>query len=123
MTINHYVQYVQHDEPGDVQQRRGHVAGAPAGQTQHHHRARQDGGGQGNWKLRRMEDVEQLESINETIFKRLKPSCDFTYFLHFTFQVEPNEICVIQQGIRFSVAVEGPTRGYILEVDYQSVWI
>ena len=33
------------------------------------------------------------------------------------FQVEPNEICVIQQGIRFSVAVEGPTRGYILEVN------
>ncbi|XP_055632303.1 homogentisate 1,2-dioxygenase [Toxorhynchites rutilus septentrionalis] len=28
----------------------------------------------------------------------------------------PNEICVIPQGIRFSVAVEGPTRGYILEV-------
>ena len=24
---------------------------------------------------------------------------------------------MIQQGIRFSVAVEGPTRGYILEVD------
>ena len=37
--------------------------------------------------------------------------------------MEPNEICVIQQGIRFSVAVEGPTRGYILEVEYQSVWI
>jgi len=31
-------------------------------------------------------------------------------------EVDPNEICVIQQGIRFSVAVEGPTRGYILEV-------
>jgi len=30
--------------------------------------------------------------------------------------VKPNEICVIQQGIRFSVAVNGPTRGYILEV-------
>ena len=46
--------------------------------------------------------------------------------------VEPNEICVIQvgcfflffifenyffqQGIRFAVAVDGPTRGYILEV-------
>lgn len=30
--------------------------------------------------------------------------------------VKPNEICVIPQGIRFSVAVEGPTRGYILEV-------
>lgn len=30
--------------------------------------------------------------------------------------VKPNEICVIQQGIRFSVNVEGPTRGYILEV-------
>lgn len=24
--------------------------------------------------------------------------------------VRPNEICVIQQGMRFSVAVEGPTR-------------
>ncbi|CAL4158365.1 unnamed protein product, partial [Meganyctiphanes norvegica] len=31
-------------------------------------------------------------------------------------KVAPNEICVIQQGQRFSVAVEGPTRGYILEV-------
>jgi len=31
-------------------------------------------------------------------------------------RVEPNEICVIQQGIRYSVDVEGPSRGYILEV-------
>lgn len=31
-------------------------------------------------------------------------------------EVNPNEICVVQRGIRFSVAVEGPTRGYILEV-------
>jgi len=30
--------------------------------------------------------------------------------------VKPNQICVIQQGIRFSVNVDGPTRGYILEV-------
>jgi homogentisate 1,2-dioxygenase len=30
--------------------------------------------------------------------------------------VLPNEICVIQQGMRFSVSVTGPTRGYILEV-------
>uniref|UniRef100_A0A8C9FZJ4 Homogentisate 1,2-dioxygenase n=1 Tax=Pavo cristatus TaxID=9049 RepID=A0A8C9FZJ4_PAVCR len=30
--------------------------------------------------------------------------------------VEPNEICVIQQGMRFSVEVFGETRGYILEV-------
>lgn len=30
--------------------------------------------------------------------------------------VSPNEICVIQQGMRFSVRVSGPTRGYILEV-------
>ncbi|XP_003747579.1 homogentisate 1,2-dioxygenase [Galendromus occidentalis] len=30
--------------------------------------------------------------------------------------VKPNEICVIQQGMRFKVDVEGPTRGYILEV-------
>ncbi|XP_063699585.1 homogentisate 1,2-dioxygenase isoform X2 [Culicoides brevitarsis] len=30
--------------------------------------------------------------------------------------VKPNEICVIQQGMRFSVNVTGPTRGYILEV-------
>lgn len=30
--------------------------------------------------------------------------------------VSPNEICVIQQGMRFSVGVNGPTRGYILEV-------
>jgi homogentisate 1,2-dioxygenase len=30
--------------------------------------------------------------------------------------VEPNEICVIQQGMRFAVSVDGPSRGYILEV-------
>ena len=30
--------------------------------------------------------------------------------------VRPNEICVVQQGIRFSVEVEGPSRGYVLEV-------
>uniref|UniRef100_A0A8D0HEV9 Homogentisate 1,2-dioxygenase n=2 Tax=Sphenodon punctatus TaxID=8508 RepID=A0A8D0HEV9_SPHPU len=30
--------------------------------------------------------------------------------------VEPNEICVIQQGMRFSVEVSGETRGYVLEV-------
>ncbi|CAD6242751.1 GSCOCG00009559001-RA-CDS [Cotesia congregata] len=29
---------------------------------------------------------------------------------------EPNEICVIQQGMKFSVSVLGPSRGYILEV-------
>ncbi|KYN18225.1 Homogentisate 1,2-dioxygenase [Trachymyrmex cornetzi] len=29
---------------------------------------------------------------------------------------EPNEICVIQQGMRFSMTVFGPSRGYILEV-------
>lgn len=29
---------------------------------------------------------------------------------------EPNEICVIQQGMKFSVNVLGPSRGYILEV-------
>ncbi|XP_053611124.1 homogentisate 1,2-dioxygenase isoform X2 [Plodia interpunctella] len=31
-------------------------------------------------------------------------------------EVAPNEIAVIQLGIRFAVAVEGPSRGYILEV-------
>ncbi|XP_015524794.2 homogentisate 1,2-dioxygenase [Neodiprion lecontei] len=31
-------------------------------------------------------------------------------------RVEPNEICVIQQGMRFSITVLGPSRGYILEV-------
>lgn len=30
--------------------------------------------------------------------------------------VEPNEIAVVQQGQRFAVKVEGPSRGYILEV-------
>lgn len=30
--------------------------------------------------------------------------------------VEPNEIVVIQQGMRFSVNVSGPSRGYVLEV-------
>ncbi|XP_048577318.1 homogentisate 1,2-dioxygenase [Nematostella vectensis] len=31
-------------------------------------------------------------------------------------EVKPNEICIIQLGIRFSVAVSEPSRGYILEV-------
>ncbi|XP_064629600.1 homogentisate 1,2-dioxygenase-like isoform X3 [Lineus longissimus] len=31
-------------------------------------------------------------------------------------QVSPGEICVLQQGIRFNVAVEGESRGYIMEV-------
>lgn len=31
-------------------------------------------------------------------------------------EVEPNEICVIQQGIRFRVDVRGAARGYIMEV-------
>ncbi|KAG8185296.1 hypothetical protein JTE90_023904 [Oedothorax gibbosus] len=30
--------------------------------------------------------------------------------------VEPNEICVMQLGMKFNVGVEGPSRGYILEV-------
>ena len=30
--------------------------------------------------------------------------------------VQPGEICVIQRGQRFQVKVEGPTRGYILEI-------
>lgn len=30
--------------------------------------------------------------------------------------VAPNEICVIQQGMRFSIDIEEPSRGYILEV-------
>lgn len=30
--------------------------------------------------------------------------------------IEPNEICVIQQGMRFSVDVSQPSRGYMLEV-------
>eukprot|EP00042_Codosiga_hollandica_P049275 m.569630 g.569630 ORF g.569630 m.569630 type:complete len:451 (+) comp57841_c0_seq1:40-1392(+) len=33
-------------------------------------------------------------------------------FLH----VEPNHICVIPRGIRFAVAVDGPSRGYVAEV-------
>uniref|UniRef100_A0A023GBH8 Homogentisate 1,2-dioxygenase n=1 Tax=Amblyomma triste TaxID=251400 RepID=A0A023GBH8_AMBTT len=31
-------------------------------------------------------------------------------------RVDPNEICVIQQGMRFQVYVSGPSRGYVLEV-------
>merc|ERR1712226_1637185 len=31
-------------------------------------------------------------------------------------EVKPLEICVIQQGMRFNVAVTGETRGYIMEV-------
>jgi homogentisate 1,2-dioxygenase len=30
--------------------------------------------------------------------------------------VQPGEICVIQRGQRFKVSVEGPTRGYLLEI-------
>ena len=30
--------------------------------------------------------------------------------------VAPKEICVVMRGMRFSVAVEGPSRGYILEI-------
>jgi homogentisate 1,2-dioxygenase len=30
--------------------------------------------------------------------------------------VAPKEICVVQRGMRFSVAVAGPSRGYVLEV-------
>ncbi|KAK2020779.1 Homogentisate 1,2-dioxygenase [Colletotrichum zoysiae] len=30
--------------------------------------------------------------------------------------VQPGEVCVIQRGQRFRVSVEGPTRGYILEI-------
>jgi homogentisate 1,2-dioxygenase len=30
--------------------------------------------------------------------------------------VAPNEICVIQQGMRFAVDVDGPSRGYVCEV-------
>ncbi|KAK2570765.1 Homogentisate 1 [Acropora cervicornis] len=31
-------------------------------------------------------------------------------------EVKPNEICVIQQGMRFSVEIREPSRGYVLEV-------
>ncbi|XP_060079473.1 homogentisate 1,2-dioxygenase-like [Ylistrum balloti] len=31
-------------------------------------------------------------------------------------KVNPNEICIIQLGMRFNVEVEGPSRGYILEI-------
>jgi len=31
-------------------------------------------------------------------------------------EVAPNEIAVVQQGIRFSVEVDGPSRGYVCEV-------
>lgn len=31
-------------------------------------------------------------------------------------EVTPNEICVVPQGIRFSVDIKQPSRGYILEV-------
>ena len=30
---------------------------------------------------------------------------------NYRMKVKPNEICVIQQGIKFSIGVEGPTRG------------
>lgn len=31
-------------------------------------------------------------------------------------RVEPNEISVIQRGMKFSIQVYGPSRGYILEI-------
>lgn len=31
-------------------------------------------------------------------------------------EVSPNEICVLQQGMRFSIDISQPSRGYILEV-------
>lgn len=31
-------------------------------------------------------------------------------------ELTPNEICVIQQGMRFSVKCKEPSRGYVLEV-------
>jgi homogentisate 1,2-dioxygenase len=33
-----------------------------------------------------------------------------------TMHVRPNEICVVQHGIRFAVLVEGSSRGYVLEI-------
>jgi homogentisate 1,2-dioxygenase len=30
--------------------------------------------------------------------------------------VEPKEICVVQRGVRFSIGVSGPSRGYVLEL-------
>ncbi|KAI5308867.1 hypothetical protein KEM55_004670, partial [Ascosphaera atra] len=30
--------------------------------------------------------------------------------------VQPGEICVVQRGMKFSVNLEGPSRGYILEI-------
>lgn len=30
--------------------------------------------------------------------------------------VAPNEICVIQQGMRFSVDIDQPSRGYVCEI-------
>lgn len=30
--------------------------------------------------------------------------------------VKPNEICVLQQGMKFKVDVSGASRGYVLEV-------
>lgn len=42
---------------------------------------------------------------------------DFAAFLQFgLLDVRPQEICVIQRGMRFNVAVDGPSRGYICEV-------
>ncbi|KAK9708506.1 hypothetical protein K7432_009588 [Basidiobolus ranarum] len=43
---------------------------------------------------------------------RLEIRTEFGYI-----DVDPNEICVIQRGIKFSVALpDGPSRGYVLEV-------
>ena len=30
--------------------------------------------------------------------------------------VAPNEICVVQQGMRFSIDIDGPSRGYVCEI-------
>lgn len=62
-----------------------------------------------------MEDRAFYNSDGDLLIVPQQGSLDITTEFG-KFFVEPNEICVIQQGMRFSVNVDGPTRGYMLEV-------
>lgn len=63
----------------------------------------------------------RLSLFAESIFLCRLSSVPQEGALHLTtefgkMRVDPLEIVVIQQGMRFSVDVDGPTRGYILEI-------
>lgn len=62
-----------------------------------------------------MEDTAFYNSDGDFLIVPQQGSLDITTEFG-KIKVNPNEICVLQQGMKFSVEVNGPTRGYILEV-------